>query len=124
MAEPRYAANAHMFLLNVHRPSLICVRVCSAAAAQLWKTCTDGNLEGVQAVVNNTPQDQRAALLRAEDTEDLVSLSLVFKPAILSTECLQPYGTGLHKAAGMGHNPVVSYLIEMGAEVNVHDSEV
>jgi ankyrin repeat protein len=43
---------------------------------------------------------------------------------MLSTECLQPHGTGLHKAAYIGHKPVVSYLIEMGAELDVRDSQV
>jgi ankyrin repeat protein len=100
------------------------VRVCSAAAAQLWKVCKNGNLDGVQAVVNNTPQDQRAALLRAEESKGWVSLSLLLKSAILSTECLQPVGTGLHKAAALGHKPIVSYLLEMGAELDLQDSKV
>jgi hypothetical protein len=38
----------------------------SLAAAQLWKACKVGHLDGVQAVVNNTPQDQRAALLNPD----------------------------------------------------------
>ena len=106
----------------------MCVRVCvcSAAAAQLWKACTDGNLEAVQAVVNNTPQDQRAALLRADHT-GFVSLCLVLRPAILPTECLQGIcgtGTGLHKAARKGHTAIVSYLIEMGAGMDVQESKV
>jgi hypothetical protein len=33
------------------------------AAGLLWNACDDGNLEAVQALVNNTPQDQRAVLL-------------------------------------------------------------
>jgi hypothetical protein len=70
--------------------------------------------------MNITPQDQRAALLKADDTNS-VSLSLVLKSAILSTECLQPYGTGLHKAANKGHTAIVSYLIEMGTEVDVRN---
>jgi hypothetical protein len=73
--------------------------------------------------MNNTPQDQRAALLRAEEFS-WVSLRLIFKSAIFSTECLQPVGTGLHKAAYKGHSPIVSYLIEMGAEVDVQCSKV
>jgi hypothetical protein len=109
---------------TVPQPSFdLCTWVCSAAAAQLWKTCEDGNLEGVQAVVNNTPHDQRAALLRAEKSS-WVSLSLILRPAILPTECLQFYGNGLHKAAYNGHTAIVSYLLEMGAEVDVRDSRV
>jgi hypothetical protein len=46
----------------------------SAAAEQLWKACYGGNLAGVQAVVNSTPQEQRAALLRADDSNQTVSL--------------------------------------------------
>jgi ankyrin repeat protein len=99
---------------------------CSAAAEQLWKACKDGNLEGVRAVVNNTPHDQRAALLRAEDSNGLVSLCLVLRPAVLPTECVQfNEGTGLHIAAALnGHTAIVSYLIDMGAEVDVQDSQV
>jgi ankyrin repeat protein len=91
---------------------------------QLWAACKDGYLEGVQAVVNNTPHDQRAALLRADDSKDYVSLCLLLKPTILSIECLQHFGTGLHKAAQNGHTAIVSYLIEMGAEVDVRNSRV
>jgi hypothetical protein len=54
--------------------------VCSAATAQLWKASKDGNLKGVQTVVNNTPQDQRAALLNQGDPKDYVSL-LQLSPA-------------------------------------------
>jgi hypothetical protein len=83
--------------------------------------CKDGNLEVVQAAVNNTPRDQRAALLRADDTDGWVSLCLILKRTILSTECLQPYGTGLHKAAGKGHTAIVSYIIEVGAALNAQN---
>jgi hypothetical protein len=93
---------------------------------QLWKACKDGNLEDVQAVVNNnTPQDQRAALLKAEEFSS-VRLCLILRQAILSTDCLQPWtldqwGNGVHRAAYNGHTAIVSYLIEMGAEVDVQN---
>jgi hypothetical protein len=74
--------------------------------------------------VNNTPQKQRAALLRTDDSKYFVSLCFVLKPAILPTECLQRHGTGLHKAAYHGHTAIVSYLIEMGADVDLQDSKV
>jgi hypothetical protein len=45
-----------------------------SSATQLWKACEEGNLEGVQAVVNNTPQEERASLLGEDDRTDLVSL--------------------------------------------------
>jgi hypothetical protein len=85
------------------------------AAEQLWNACEDGNLEVIQAVVNSAPQDQRVALLRAEDPDDSG------RPSHLSSECLQPNGTGLHKAAWNGHSAIVNYLIEMGAEVEARN---
>jgi hypothetical protein len=67
-------------------------------AEQLLWACDDGSLEDVQAVVNNTPQDQRAALLRAEPYRPrhglaLNSVSLLFirllETSHLLLECLQ-----------------------------------
>jgi hypothetical protein len=59
---------------TLHQPSLTCVCVvCSAVAKQSW---TDDKLERLQALVNNTPQDQRAALLNQGDPEYFVSFWL------------------------------------------------
>jgi hypothetical protein len=60
---------------------LIC-GVCSAATVQLWKACSDDNLEGVKTVVKLTPQDQRIVLLNQGDPDDNVSLCLIFQYAI------------------------------------------
>jgi ankyrin repeat protein len=100
-------------------------------AMQLLWACKEGNLEDVQAVVNNTPQDQRAALLRAEayrlcrGLASNSSVSLLFirllETSHPSPECLQLQSTGLHAAAYRGHTAVISYLCDVGAEVDMRD---
>jgi ankyrin repeat protein len=71
--------------------------------------------------LDNTSQDDRIALLSQGDPKSIVSVCLLSSQHLLNVDDSKG-DTGLHKAAYYGHTAVVSYLIEMGAEMDVRNN--
>jgi ankyrin repeat protein len=91
----------------------------------LYNTCGAGNLEDAKQVLNSIPADQRAALINQHLPAHIVGISLnwgfvIFSPVMVQTQS-KSTRTALMQAAYKGHIDVVSYLIDMGGDIEARD---
>eukprot|EP00045_Choanoeca_perplexa_P007241 m.64068 g.64068 ORF g.64068 m.64068 type:complete len:123 (+) comp13994_c1_seq2:195-563(+) len=86
----------------------------------LHLACREGDLEAVKQVLHKLKRSRRTALLnQASYKPSLLHLYQAFiNPERREPVSLTGRLTALQRAAERGHTDVVSYLIEMGAEVD------
>jgi len=91
--------------------------VSSDAFERLYAACNDGDLEEAKAVLRKASQDQRTALFKQQKSGSNVSQGAP-STAILASKLWALQGhPALNQAAFKGHIAIVSYVLEMGADL-------
>ena len=91
-----------------------------SAFEQLCKAVDKNDLRGVKLVLGKASPGQRTALLR-QQYKFLVSWSLLSTQAHRLMRAQYCNSTALHTAAVKGYTSIASYLITMGAKVNIRN---